>query len=348
MLILRDFFRAALVALALAGVAPATLAADSATIWPRIASGMRIVDAEQPDTVTWARRYAAHPDEVAQMLARSEPFLWYIVESVEVREMPLEIALLPAVESGFNPNARSQQKARGLWQFVPWTGRALGLADTLTYDARRDPITSTRAALNYLQSLHNRFGDWLLAVAAYNVGEARLAAAMKDRGSAAFWDLDLPTETREHVPRLLGVALLVMQPQRFHVKLPAIANRQTGELVALGGARDVAAAARQAKVSLSTIQRYNPGLKNSNNSRGKKALLLPPEDAARMRRELARNDYKAKPVRGQIEHVVKAGDSLWGIAHRYQVSVKQLLAWNDLPAKPKLKPGRKLMVVLEG
>jgi membrane-bound lytic murein transglycosylase D len=338
-------FAACLLAL---GASAPVRAATSPTIWPRIASGMRIVDPEQPETVTWARRYAEQPGNVRQMLARSEPFLWYIVEATELRDMPLEIALLPAVESGFDAQARSSQKARGLWQFVPWTGRALGMSETLTYDQRRDPIQSTRAALNYLQRLHDRFGDWLLAVAAYNVGESRLGDALKASPHHGFWDLDLPAETREHVPRLLGMALLVMQPDRFGVELPPIANGQGGEMVALGGARDVAAAAKHCGVSMDTIERYNPGLKNSSNTRGGKALLLPPVEAVKLRRELARSDYKARPVHGRTEHVVKAGDSLWSIARQYKVSVAKLRAWNDLPSKLALKPGRKLMVVVEG
>jgi membrane-bound lytic murein transglycosylase D len=273
---------------------------------------MRIVDSEQPETVTWARHYAARPEDLKQTLARSEPFLWYIVEATELRDMPLEIALLPAVESSFDARARSSQRARGLWQVVPWTGRALGLHETLTYDARRDPIRSTRAALDYLQRLHARFGDWLLTLAAYNLGEARLAGALEKSGASSFWDLqDLPAETREHVPRLLGVALVVMQPERFQVSLPPIVDRQAGALVALGGARDVASAARNAGVSLETLRRYNPGLKDSGNSRGGKTLLLPPEDAARMRRELARKDYKPKPAtRPANRHLVAVADTL--------------------------------------
>lgn len=337
----------ALVALSATVGARAAPAADpNPALWPRIAAGMRIVDPEHPETVTWARRQAARPGDVARMLGRSEPFLWYIVEAVELREMPLEIALLPAVESAFDPNARSSQRARGLWQFVPWTGRALGLPDTATYDARRDPISSTRAALGYLGHLHTRFGNWLLAVAAYNVGEARLSAALKASGNASFWDLDLPAETREHVPRLLGVALLVMQPGRFGVKLPPIPDRQGGELVALGGARDVAGAARRAGVDLATVKRYNPGLKDPRNSRGKKELLLPPEDASRMRAELARHAHQARA--GRIEHVVRKGESLWLIAREYKVSVNQLRSWNDLPAKPALRPGKRLTIVVQG
>ncbi|HEX4896485.1 MAG TPA: transglycosylase SLT domain-containing protein [Solimonas sp.] len=330
------------------GAAGAYDAPENESIWPRIADGMRIVDPEQPDTVMWARRYARQPAAFAAMLARSEPFLWYIVEAVELREMPLELALLPAVESGFDPKARSAAKARGLWQFVPWTGRALGLSRTANYDARNDPVASTRAALGYLQDLNDRFDDWLLAVAAYNVGDARLASALRRQEGSRFWDLaDLPRETREHVPRLLGVALLVKQPERFGVVLPEIANRQAAELVRLPRAINLEQAAQDARIADDLLEHYNPGLKDAANTSGKKVVLLPPAEASRLREVLAASQYPPEPMAQTVEHVVRPGDSLWSIARRYQVSVRELRSWNDLGTKAVLRPGRRLQLRIE-
>jgi membrane-bound lytic murein transglycosylase D len=306
---------------------------------------MRIVDPEQPDTVVEARRYARDPARFAQMLARSEPFLWFIVEAVELREMPLEIALLPAVESGFDPHAHSPAQARGLWQFVPWTGRAMGLQQSRHYDARRDPVASTRAALAYLSRLHQRFGDWLLALAAYNVGDARLERAIRDQGTRVFWDLDLPAETRAHVPRLLGVALAVQHPERFGVALPALPNRQAAEFVMLEGPRDLERAAAAAGVAAESLERYNPGLLTARNSRGKHSVLLPPAEAARLRAALASGHYVPAPEPREQEHVVAPGDSLWTIARRYRVSVQQLARWNDLAPRAVLRPGRRLLIL---
>lgn len=255
-------------------------------IWPRIAAGLRIVDGEHPETVTWAKHYARHPLQFSQMLARSEPFLWYIVEAVELRDMPLEIALLPAVESNFDAHARSSQRARGLWQLVPETGRALGLRETAGYDARRDPIASTRAALSYLHMLNDTFDNWLLALGAYNAGRGRVQDAIRKSGSRNFWDLGLPQETREHVPRLLGMALLVREPQRFGIRLPPIANRHAAEVVALDGHTNLAHALRSAGVARSTLNYYNPGLKNVESLRGKQWLLLPAAEAERLRQAL--------------------------------------------------------------
>ncbi len=325
----------------------ATAAESDPLIWPRVAAGMRIVDPEHPETVTWARKYARNPAAFADMLGRSEPFLWYIVEAVELRELPLELALLPAVESGFNPHANSGKRAGGLWQFVPWTGRALGLHSTAGYDARRDPVASTRAALGYLQGLHSRFDDWLLAVAAYNVGDSRLAAAMRRADSRNFWDLDLPAETRNHVPRLLGVALLVKEPERFGVTLPAIRNRHAAEIVRLPAAINLGDAARDANVARATLDRYNPGLSDTQNTGQKSVVLLPPRDAQRLRLALSSGQYPPVLRPTAVIHVVKNGDSLWSIARRYEVSVRDVVAWNDLGARSVLKPGRKLTLHVE-
>ncbi len=340
----------AILALILAGIcSPPAISAGSSEglIWPRVAAGMRIVDPEHPETVIWARRYARNPEAFSDMLARAEPFLWYIVEAVELREMPLELALLPAVESGFNPHANSHRRARGLWQFVPWTSRALGLAKTANYDARRDPVASTRAALSYLQGLHSRFDDWLLAVAAYNVGDARLAGAMRKQDTRNFWDLQLPRETRDHVPRLLGVALLIKQPQRFGVQLPPIRNRQAAEMVRLPQAVNLSQAARDARIPAARLDRYNPGLNQADNTTGKTVLLLPPADAARLRMVLAAGDYPPLPMPTVVEHVVKPGESLWVIARRYQVSVREVAGWNGLNSKASLRVGRRLKLHIE-
>jgi membrane-bound lytic murein transglycosylase D len=339
----------AVLMLFIACMAPDVSAAQSKSlIWSRIATGMRIVDPEHPETVTWARRYARNPEAFATMLARSEPFLWYIVEAVELRELPLELALLPAVESGFNPHANSGKSAHGLWQFVPWTGRALGLHNAANYDARRDPVASTRAALGYLQGLYKRFDqDWLLAIAAYNVGDTRLAAAMRAHGSRNFWDLKLPAETRDHVPRLLGVALLIKQPQRFGVKLPPIRNRNAAEIVRLPGALNLAEAARDAQIGNALLEQYNPGLYNAGNTTGKSVVLLPPAEAARLRTVLASGRYPPVPMATLVEHVVQPGDSLWSIARRYQVSVRELSSWNNLGTKTVLKPGKRLQLHVE-
>lgn len=331
---------------AIFGTRPADAQPDGETLWPRIAQGMRIVDGEEPETVTWARRYARDPQQFRQILERAQPFLWYIVEAVELREMPLELALLPAVESGFDPQAHSPRRARGLWQFVPTTGKGFGLRENAHYDARRDVVASTRAALDYLQKLNQRYGSWLLALAAYNVGGGALNKAIRNAGHDNFWNLSLPAETRAHVPRLLGVALLIQQPERFGVSLPDIPNHPAADMVYLDRPTDLESAIVNAQIPAQTLEQYNPGLKTLSDSSSKRVVLLPHDDAQRLREALASRDYEPRPAR-EIEHVIAAGDSLWEIARYYKVSVAQLMQWNQLDARTRLRLGRRLRVLQE-
>lgn len=327
---------------------PAAAGDDEQLIWPRLVASMRLVDDEQPEVRRWAAYYARYPDSFRRMLARSQPFLWYIVEAVEQRNMPAEIALLPAIESGFDPHARSAQQAHGLWQFVPGTGRALGLQTTRDYDARRDLVASTQAALDYLQDLHGRFRDWHLALAAYNVGSARLASLLRSQnGAPDFWALDLPRETHEHVRRLMGVALLVEKPHEFGVALPPIENRNVTEMIVLDRPVNLRRAAQSAGIDEALIRAYNPGLQNTGNSTGKKVLMLPRTEATRMRAVLASGRFAPetkKVARGVVVHVVQPGDSLWQIARRYDVRVRDLTRHNGLADTSVIRPGRRLEV----
>ncbi len=314
------------------------------TIWTRISSGMRMVDPEHPEVVQWARHYATHPLQLSRMLERSEPFLWYIVEAVELRDMPLEIALLPAVESGFDARATSQREAGGLWQFVPTTSRALGLTHGANYDARSDAVASTRAALTYLYNLHDSFDNWLLALAAYNVGRGKLRQALREAGSRSFWDLQLPRETREHVPRLLGLALLIQDPARFGVTLPAIPNRQAGRTLPLAQPVDLRSAAESAGISVERLRQYNPGLRHLRDTHGKDFVLVAEQDADALAAALASGHFPPQPPANRKVVVVAPGDSLWHIARRHKVSVSALCAWNRIEPSAVLRPGRKLLI----
>ena len=180
-------------------------------IWPRVCEGMSLHGEAQPQVQKWRDYYSSHPRRVRSLLAPSEPWLWHIVRAIDERGFPMEIALLPVIESNYNPNARSPGGAEGLWQFVGVTARNHGLRETDWYDGRRDALASTDAALDYLANLHDLFDNWLLALAAYNVGENRLIAEQRKQLAAGlprnFWKMPLPEETRGHVPRLLGLAL---------------------------------------------------------------------------------------------------------------------------------------------
>lgn len=326
---------------------PASIAAAADdSIWPRLVAGMQLDVTQRPDAVQWAQRFARHPAAFETMLARSEPWLWHIVEAAERRHMPLELALLPAVESGFNPGAESQQRASGLWQLVPVTARRFSLQSTDGYDARRDPIASTRVALGHLNDMYEQFGDWWLAIAAFNIGPGALARTMKEQPQArSFWDLKLPRETFEHARKLAGICLLIRNPDRFGVTLPTIVNQAATELVRLRRPVDLAKAARAAAIPESLIHALNPGLRSLSNTTGKEQLALPGAEAARLRKILAAAEYAPQVAEAQV-HVVRPGESLWHIARRYNTSVLTLASRNGLTADAVIRPGRRLEVPL--
>lgn len=324
-------------------------------VWTRIADGMQLTDPARVEVKTAAKYYSRHQRQLKDTLNRSRPYLWHIVNAVEKRDMPMEIALLPAIESGFNASAHSGRRAGGLWQFVPATARLYGLSSTIDYDGRRDPIASTQAALTYLSRLHDNYGDWLLALAAYNAGDVRVAKEIRTAHSRNFWALKLPKETRAYVSRLLGLALVITEPEHFQVQLPSIPDKPLTETVVLEQPRNLATASLQAGVPHESIVSYNPGLRSLSNTAGQRTVLLLPSDASKLREELARADYPASrsspveaPTAASIhkakKHQISDGDNLWMIARRYGVSVRELKAWNHLRDNAVLKPGRQLVV----
>ncbi|MEQ1440485.1 transglycosylase SLT domain-containing protein [Fontimonas sp. SYSU GA230001] len=314
-------------------------------IWSRLAAGMQLGCGGQPGAAQWAQRYARHPVAVERMLARSEPWLWHIVEAAERRRMPLELALLPAVESGFDAAADSPRRARGIWQLVPVTAHRFSLAQTSAYDARRDPIASTRAALGHLSDLHEQFGDWWLAIAAFNLGPGALAKTLREQPQArTVWDLRLPRETSDYVRKLAGLCLLIENPDRYGLSLPPIADRPATELVRLRQAIDLASAARHANIDEALIFELNPGLRELGNTHGKDQLVLPSAAAARLRSVLAQHEFPPQPLTTFKTHVVAPGESLWHIARRYNTSIATLALSNGLSADAVIRPGRRLQV----
>src|SRR5262249_26454875 len=211
----------------LAGLAPA----QYADLFDRMRAGFKLDDDSSrraiDDQLRW---YAGNPDYLQRAFGRADLYLYYIVTELERRNMPLELSLLPVVEGAFEPYAYSRASASGLWQFIPGTGSRFGLKQNWWYDGRRDVVESTRAALDYLQYLHDEFnGDWLLAVAAYNCGEAAVERAI-DRNQAAglpidFWSLKLPPETRSYVPKLLAMKRLVADPGAYSLAFSKIPNQ---------------------------------------------------------------------------------------------------------------------------
>lgn len=302
--------------------------------WDRIRDGM---DLQYPDkkqvrrSIEWYRRNQEYLHRVTQ---RARPYLAYIVREVEKRELPMEFALLPVVESAFRERAYSHAGASGLWQFMPSTGRRYGLKQNWWYDGRRDIVESTRAALDYLTRLMQEFGnDPLLAVAAYNWGQGNLRRSMsrnRARGKPTdVWSLRLPRETRTHVYRFVAISEIVAEPDRYGVALRPIPDRVYFRPVALDGQVELAFAADLAGITVRELRRLNPGFKRSATAPGGPHRLQFPVDAAeRFTATLARlpTDRNKRWTR----HAVVPGDTLGAIAVRYGTSVKALKDTNGL------------------
>ena len=257
------------------------------SIWPRLVAGMRLGGEDRPEVKRFIAHYRANPAFFTAMLARAEPFLWFILNAAETRRLPTELALLPAVESSWNAQAISVSSAYGLWQFIPKTGDAYGLKDALNYDARRDPIASTAAALHLLAELHREYGDWPLALAAYNTGGVRLKQAIKSGRTRNFWRLPLPPVTQDYVPRLLAIAALIRSPDRYGVTLPHIPESGVAELISLNAAVPLHVALAAAGVDQEVLRAFNPALRTTDAPTQSPTLLLPPADAIAVRAELA-------------------------------------------------------------
>jgi membrane-bound lytic murein transglycosylase D len=303
-------------------------------IWQQLRCGFRITSVEHPRVEAEIGRLLRHPAALQALLERATPFLGYILEQVEARGLPTEIALLPAVESGYRPFAYSPEGAAGLWQFMPATARHFGLEIGWWTDARRDPVDATRAALDYIELLARRFdGDMLLALAAYNAGGAKVAREVrKNRKAGApenYWNLSLPRETDQYVPRLLALARIIEQPQLFGVSLPDL---ETGPLITTvdtGGQIDLGVAAQLADLPLEELVSLNAGLNRSATPpTGPHRLVIPNTAAAQLASALVKLP-DAERMRWD-NHTIRAGDTLGGIAHRYGVDVAAIREVNGL------------------
>ncbi|HEX5339741.1 MAG TPA: LysM peptidoglycan-binding domain-containing protein [Gammaproteobacteria bacterium] len=278
--------------------------------------------------------FAAHGEYLQRVATRARPYLYYIVQQIDARKMPLDIALLPVVESAFDPFAYSNARAAGLWQFIPGTGRHFDLKQDWWYDGRRDVAASTRAALDYLQYLHDKFDDdWLLALAAYNSGGGTVSRAIalnRRRGLPTdFWHLDLPAQTRAYVPRLLAICQLVATQGHLGVDLPPIPNTPYLVQVDVAGQIDLATAAKLAGMTTEQMYLLNPGFNRwATDPDGPYTLLVPLDKEAQFRQQLAE-----MPPHDRVQwatHRVRSGDTLGEIAHRYRTTLAVLRQLNGI------------------
>ncbi|HYP34424.1 MAG TPA: transglycosylase SLT domain-containing protein, partial [Burkholderiaceae bacterium] len=258
--------------------------AARADLWHRVRAGFAIPDMDTPAVKQWEQWYASRPDYVARMTARGSRYLYHITQEVERRHMPTELALLPFTESAFNPQAMSVARASGMWQFVSATGKDFELKQNIFRDDRRDVLASTRAALDYLQRLHDMFGDWQLALAAYNCGQGNVQRAinrnLKHGLPTDYASLSLPKETSEYVPKLQAVKNIVLHPEAYSLTLPPVGNHPYFLSVPIERDIDVDTAAKLAKVPLDEFRMLNPQLdKPVILAAGTPQVLLPYDNA---------------------------------------------------------------------
>lgn len=386
-------------------------------LWERIRRQLSFHTLDNERIQAAREDYLAQPRYMQLITPRAQRYLYYLVSEAERRDLPVELALLPLVESALNPFAISPQGAAGLWQFMPGTADHLGMRRDWWYDARFDIRESTDYALDYLEKLHNDFdGDWLLALAAYNAGENRVKRSLARQRRAGladdYWSLPLPRETEHYLPRLLALSTIIAFDDALGVDLPHIPNEPGFVVIDTGGQIEMLRAAKLAGLSLEELRRYNPGylrwatvpeadydllvppaaepslrlglstlpaservtwqhyrirrgdslstiarrfdarvdmLREVNNVRGTfiragDTLMIPDNTAWRDSLALAENSRRG----AKQGYSVRSGDSLYSIALRHNVSIDELINWNQLDPRDYLQPGQALTLYVDG
>jgi membrane-bound lytic murein transglycosylase D len=318
------------------------------SIWPRVRAGFQIdTHLDHPWVQSELEWYSKHPEYLFRTMTRAEPFIHYILEEAEKRNMPTELVLLPIVESAYQPFAYSHGRAAGIWQFIPSTGKLYGLEQTWWYDGRRDIYASTQAALNYLQNLNKLFdGDWTLALAAYNSGSGTVRRAIrnnKKKGKPTdFWHLKLPRETRAYVPKLMALKEMVESPELYGVSLRCIPDAPGFVSVDTESQIDIALAAELAELDVDTLYEYNPAFNRwATSPDGPHRLLLPYENAEIFKANLALlpDDERVQWKR----HKIKSGETLSHIAVKYNTTVAELRKINSIRGN-NIRAGQHLLI----
>jgi membrane-bound lytic murein transglycosylase D len=317
-----------------AGLTPA----QYADLFDRMRAGFRLEDqSEHGEVGQQLHWYVTNPDYLQRAFGRADLYLYQIITELERRNMPLEIALLPVVESAFEPYAYSRARASGLWQFIPGTGSRYGLKQDWWYDGRRDIVESTRAALDYLQALHDEFnGDWLLAIGAYNCGEALMERAVALNRAAGrpvdFWHLWLPRETRAYVPKLLAMKQLVLDPEVYGLSFSPIPNQPYFARVPTQSQVNLKLAAEIAGISPDDLYELNPAFHRWATDPSGPHVLLVPVDAADV---FADNINQLTPDQrlGVTHYTVSRGDSIASVALQFHTTVNVIRELNDMPTQ---------------
>ncbi len=298
-------------------------------IWQRIRDNYGMPDLYNNEVLAKESYYSTRADYVGRMAERSGDFMYIIMNEIERRRMPSELALLPFVESAFVTSAKSSAKASGLWQFMPATGRHFDLAQNRFADQRNDVVASTNAALTYLQKLHDQFGDWHLALAAYNWGEGNVGRAVNRSGGGGYQDIKMPTETRQYVPKLQAIKNIVSNPAQYGIELPNIHNRARHEAITLTRDIDMTTAAQLAGMSLEEFKRINPAYKNSVMVAALESKILVPTERADNFRE-AFSD-RSRQLASLTTYTTYSSEALDDIASKYSTDAYRLRELNGIP-----------------
>ena len=322
---------------------------DAIDIWERLRTGFKLPLQLTPSVQAHVDNFRSHNHHIANILQRGEPYLFYILSRVEARGLPAELALLPVIESAFDPLASSPAGAAGIWQLILGTAKQLGLRRDWWVDGRRDIVAATEAALDYLSELQQRFdGDWLLALGAYNAGSARVNRAIRLNRSQGkpvdFWHLPLPEETRNYVPKLIALRAIIASPVTYNIALPDLANTHYFTAVETDGQLDLQVAARLSGTSMGELQRLNPGLIRSiTPPASPHTLLIPRASEQCFRERLAR--LPADQRVQSIKYRVRRGDTLSTIAQNSRTTVTRLRQINQLDST-RIFAGKLLIVPL--
>ncbi|MSP86228.1 MAG: LysM peptidoglycan-binding domain-containing protein [Methylotenera sp.] len=316
-------------------------------LWGRIKNGYAIPDSTSSLVARHENWYSSRPDYIKRMVERSQRYLFHIVEEVEKRGMPTEIALLPMIESAYNPQAYSTSHASGIWQFVPSTGKYFGLKQNWWVDNRRNVIIATDAALTYLQKLHGMFGSWDLALAAYNAGEGTVGRAIERNrklGLATNYEnLNLPVETKNYVPKLQAIKNLMTNPGKYGLKIQTIENTPYFTKILAPAQIDAHLAAKLAEISDDEFSALNPSNNRPviSNNGDKHELLLPILSAQTFRGNLA--NY-TKPLVSWKTYLTKRGERMESIAAKFGIQLAKLRHINSLPSQNKIKNASTILV----
>lgn len=329
---------------------PIAAIVEPVDIWQRMRQGYRLPNMDSKLVAHYENWNREHSNYVQKMLRRGDKYLFHIVEQIEKRDMPMEIALLPAIESAYKAKARSRSNASGLWQFIPATGRYLGMRQDWWSDQRRDILISTEAALDYLQSLHTEFGgDWLLALAAYNGGKGTIGKAMRrnkrNNKPTNLESLDLRQETTRYVPKLIALSNVIMNPHLYGIKLPNIANTPYFAVQKIPGQTDLIRLVKNTDLSRKDLDDLNPSfLRWASDPKGPHRIVVP-----LARQTSVANYLETAPDLGKLnwrEHRIRKGETMGKIAEKYAVKTAAIRSINSMKNN-KIRAGKTILIPLE-